>query len=125
MGRPRIHQTGAQRTAAWRQRQRLATIGITEPDPDLAAENARLRGELERLVLDLAAARSDITRLTDRLAAQAPTRPPTARPAPAPTSRPLPSPTPPQAPLPAPLAGPVLNRAQRRQAEREQRRHTT
>jgi len=120
MGRPRIHQTGAERTAAWRQRQRLATIGITEPDPDLAVENARLRGELERLVLDLAAARADITRLT-QAAARPPTRASAPRTPSPPASRPLP---PPQAP-PAPLPAPVLNRAQRRQAEREQRRHAT
>ena len=127
MGRPRIHQSAAERTAAWRQRQRLATIGIGQPDADLAAENARLRGELERLVLDLAAARADVARLT-QAAARPPTRPPAPRTPSPPASRPLPPPTPPLRSLPAPSAGPsapVLNRAQRRQAEREQRRQIT
>jgi len=40
-------------------------------------------------------------------------------------SRLLPPPRPSQAPLPVPAVGPVLNRAQRRQAEREQRHHST
>ena len=121
MGRPRIHQTAAERTAAWRQRQRLATIGIGEPDPDLAVENARLRRELERLVLDLAAARADVARLT-QAAARPPTRPSAPRTLAAPASRPLPPPHASQRPQPTP-SGPVLNRAQRRQAEREGRRH--
>jgi len=131
VGRPRIHNSPAERTAAWRQRQRLATIGITTPAPiadrDLAAENARLRNQLEQLTIELAAARTTITRLTTTSTRRPTTRPPRPTPTPAqmpaPLTRPLPPPQ--SAPLPAPIGAPMLNRAQRRQADREQRRHNT
>jgi hypothetical protein len=131
MGRPRLYNTPAERTAAWRQRQRLATIGITTPAPtidrELAAENTRLRNQLEQLTIELAAARATITRLTTTSTRPSTTRPP--RPTPTPAQMPAPMqvtrPLPPPAPLPAPIGAPMLNRAQRRQAEREQRRHST
>jgi len=140
VGRPRIHNSPAERTAAWRQRQRLASIGITTPAPtvdrDLVVDNARLRARLERMVIELAAARTTIARLQRTrpplgdtpAAAAADPRPAGTSTPPAPPSRPLPppqAPPPSQVPLPAPTGAPVLNRAQRRQADREQRRHNT